>query len=362
MPVLFALVVLWLTVVGAKKVLGDSIDDFRQGRSGSVPARMEAHHGSAGAAAKLPKYGFTDHLRDNWRDMWARRTEAMVAARDAKDVNGDGRVSLRERWLAAKAVMSRTATKVKAHPVTRALIDPVGEPKPAKPAVDESDTPEVPAPSPFGSEDDDYGDDASDPAPATGRAKPEIPDRGWLDDETPTDEIPRTKPKEPKVTAPTGEAVNLSTAIAAIDAIIGQVRIQKDQAAVADRALAAVDDAIDGMQGRQRGIYNAARSLADDLAALNLNPAIIAPVFEVAEVLNPGQTDTLLQAIENIRANIRRVIAGCDAALAALQSARATLVGLFADAAQVVEEHAGGDSRFVGGENNATPAPTPANV
>lgn len=337
----------------------DARVDQELARQGIVSPRLQAKYGPD-AAAKTARYGFFDYLGDAWSDRWQQRTEVRRAAVEAKPATPGEKVRLRDRWAAAKDVMTRAATAVRDHPVTRALIDPVGEPKPAKPVVDEAGGPE---PEPVDGESGSYDNYAREVDRARqfpgDHNEPRSPDRHWLDDETPTDEVPRTKPKEPTVTAPTVETTNLSSAIAAIDAIVGQVQIQKDQAAAADRALAAVDDAIDGMQGRQRGIHAAAQALADDLTALHINPSIIAPVFDATEALNPAQTDTLMQAIETVRATIRRALAFWDAALASLRSARATLVGLFADAAQVVEEHAGGDARIVGGENSTSPAEQP---
>jgi hypothetical protein len=70
-------------------------------KKGIVPPRMEAKYGRAGARSKVDEYGFWDHFRDIMRDHWARRTDAVIAARDAKAANP--KAPLRDRWRASWA-------------------------------------------------------------------------------------------------------------------------------------------------------------------------------------------------------------------------------------------------------------------
>src|SRR4051812_2851644 len=94
-----------------KRTVSDAVVDNNLAKKGIVSPRMERKHG-ASASAKVDRYGFTDFLRDAWNDYWPRRTDALIAARDARADNPDGRVSFRDRLAAGAAVLSRGAHRV----------------------------------------------------------------------------------------------------------------------------------------------------------------------------------------------------------------------------------------------------------
>lgn len=317
--------------------------DHELAKQGKVSPRLEAKYGSAAAArAKVDRYGFTDFLRDAYRDFWDRRGEALVAARNAPPAAPGRKVRWRDRLSAAKTVITSTAKKVTGSRVVRKLVDPV-ELKPKRGPAPE---PDVPDPYPLGDPAAEsprkysiYVDDEPEPARTTQKAQPST--TGGT------------------MTEPTGEATNFNSAIAEIDKLIRLLQVQYDQATVAMRAINAVDAAIDGFQLRQKQIAAAARSLADHLAALNLDSASLGPVLEAAEVLSANDVGEMLEHLEQLRAKVQKVISSCDAAIGALNAARASIVGKYADAANTVEEHLGGDSRFLSGgdaPSSATPA------
>ncbi len=301
--------------------------DHELAKQGKVSPRLEAKYGSAAAArAKVEQYGFTDYLRDAYHDFWGRRGDALAAARTAEPAEPGEKVRLRDRLAAAGQAITRVATKARNSTVGRALIDPVELPK-RQPAAQKN------------------------PTPAEAETPPEA-----------TPAAPEPTTPGATMTTPTGEVTNFAAAIAEIDALLNLIKLQHDQAEAAMRALNLVDAAIDGMQARQKAIAQGAISLAEHLAALHVDAGSLAPIAEAAEVLTAGTVDELLEHVERLKAIVQRVITACDAATAALNKARGSLIGKYADAAQTVEESLGGDSRFLNGDNaGAAPAqPAPA--
>jgi hypothetical protein len=85
------------------RAFNDARVDHTYAKQGLVSPRLEHKYGTREKAASMvAKYGFLDFLRDAWRDYWPRRTEALIAARNAKAADPGGRVRLRDRWAAAR--------------------------------------------------------------------------------------------------------------------------------------------------------------------------------------------------------------------------------------------------------------------
>src|SRR5262249_5055283 len=84
---LFLALVLFAWLIA--KAVQDARLDYTYARQGIVSPRLHAKYGRADtAAARVAKYGFFDHLRDAWRDYWPRRTDALIAARNAPSATG----------------------------------------------------------------------------------------------------------------------------------------------------------------------------------------------------------------------------------------------------------------------------------
>jgi hypothetical protein len=382
------LVYTWLIQKMWAKAVNDRQEDRRQARTDPQ------------AAAKVAKYGFTEYLRDAYRTYWGRRGDALTAARAATAAPGRSRVRLRDRLAAAGDTLAGTARRVAETPIVRAFVEPVerrlAKEAPAVPpepgpvlAVDNGDVPEG-SKRYTGTGEEEYRNGRWQPLPAatvTGPRPTEgmrrtAPDGGHIEefrngrwqpvpatpdtpDAPPTGTAPTEPPAGDTMTAPTGEVTNFASAIAEIDALISLVQLQHDQASAALRAVILVDNAIDGMQDRQKTIASAVVSLSEHLAALHLDAGSLGPVMDAADVLTAGVVDEMLEYLERLRAIIQKVIASCDAAIAALRAARSSLVAKYADAAATVEENLSGDSRFLAGDNGAAApdtAPTPASA
>lgn len=332
--------------------------DHELAKQGKISPRLEAKYGTAAAArAKVARYGFTDFLRDAYHDYWDRRGEALIAARTAEPAMPGERVRLKDRLSAAKRVVSRVAEKVRDSSVGRALIDPVGPAAPTPTTLAPPAPPVTLAEVPEGTRR--LGDHGWEERRG-GRWQPITPaaettQAGKPQPAGPSTQSPAPNPGAPMST-PTGEAVNFRTAVAQVDALLSLTKSQLDQASAADRALASVDAAIDGMQQRQVMIATGTTSLAEHLAACGVDPTSISAVAAAADVLTNGVADQLMEHVEQLRIVIRRVMAACDAGIAALHKARKTLIGKYADAAAVVEEELKGNPKFLAGEDNSQPA------
>ncbi|MGI5247736.1 hypothetical protein [Dactylosporangium sp. CA-139066] len=330
--------------------------DHELAKQGKISPRLEAKYG-AGARAKVEQYGFFDYLRDAYHDFWGRRGDALAAARTAQPEPDRPRVRFRDRLAAASNALTRVARR--AAPVARRLIEPVER----RPEVDAPATPPEPEPALAV----DRGDVPEGTKRYTDAGVEEFFDGQWRPVPTtpdtfnapPTNPAPTAPPAGETMTAPTGEVTNFASAIPEIDALISLIQVQHDQASATLRALQLVDNAIDGMQDRQKTIAGAAVALSEHLAALHLDAGSLGPVMDAAEVLSGGVVDEMLEYLERLRKIVMKVIASCDAAITCLRAARSSLVAKYADAAATVEENLGGDSRFLAGDSTA-PAASPS--
>lgn len=344
-----------------KKVVADSIVDHDYAKRGKVSPRMRAKYGPR-AEAQVAQYGFTDFLRDAWRDYWPRRTEALVAARDAKaeaKARGES-VGFRQRLAHARGVLERTYHRV---------VDPV-ERKPApapEPAAEEPVTPLV---------------DSADPdrEPGTRRVnaigewewwdgnhwQPETkPDRP--DTQPAVDPAPATQPRPtptggPTMTAPTGEAVNYETTVAELEAQIRALQGQVDSAQAVVRSVADAKAAVDQMQQTYRSSAEAAQSKLDHEAALNLDDTTMGHAGTQADSLPPSAVDTMYEHLEQVEQEAKERLTQTEAALAAAEAELAHLQATYGDAHATVAGNLGGDSRFLdsGAGTTTTSAPAPA--
>jgi hypothetical protein len=330
-----------------QKLWAEARTDHELAKQGKISPRLEAKYG-AGAAAKVAKYGFLDHLRDAWNDYWPRRTDALIAARDAKAANPGGKVRLRDRLAAARNVVGGIAKKAAASPVVQSLIKPV-EPKPAATVPEPVGAPPLAV---------DTGDVPDGTRRFTDTGQEEFRDGRWQPvpknpdtfNAPPPKPAPATTPANPAggtMTAPTGEAVNYETTIAELEALIKEQRLHLDSCIAAQAALAAAKGHIGDMQESYRASSSAAASTHEHLASLHLDGATLGGTGTTVDAMPAGAVDTYFDQLEVMEemARVRREAA--EVALHSTESALANIQSKYGDAATTVAGELSGDSRFL---------------
>lgn len=328
-----------------KKAVGDSIVDNNYAKQGLVSPRMEAKYG-ADAAARVARYGFLDFLRDAWRDAWMRRTDALIAARDAKAANPGERVRFADRWAAARQVMSKGWHRV---------VDPV-EPKPAAvPAQREPEPAVEPAPEVGTVRYTDAGRELWDgtawvPAPEPTSAPAAEPVAPAADDTDPTYEpkhYQEPNTEAPAMTAPTGEAVNYETTVAELEAQIREQRAHVDHCTTTLAHIASAKESVNNMQESYRTASAAAASTHEHLAANNLDSTTLGHTGTTADAMPAGVVDQMYDNLEAVEAVAQQRLADAEAALASTEAALDHVQRTYSDAHETVAGNLGGDSRFL---------------
>ncbi len=351
--------------------------DHELAKKGIVPPRQQAKYGDQ-AAGKVARYGFRNFLKDAWNDYWPRRTEALIAARDAKATNPGRKVSWRERLAAAKAKVTELGRKVNekvVQPREPKPVDPPTTPEQPPLAVDTGDV--EPGTRRF----TDTGQEEWDgttwrPVPSDGDSTPvgtlrfnNGVDESW--DGTrwvplpPLLPNPRTAPTgKPAptstggtMTAPTGEAVNYETTIVELDKLEQEQQTHLEQCIAAEAAINTAAGAIGDMQDSYRSSSAAAASTHEHLSALNLDGATLAHTGDTADAMPAGAVDNYYAQLEVMQQLAKERRDAAQVALESTQSAKATIVQKYGDAHTVVAGELSGDSRFLdAGGSSAAPA------
>lgn len=297
-----ALLAFLIVVWAVKRFIADPIIDGIYAARGQDSPRMAAIRRDRAAGGHPARYGASDYFRDLVADFW----EDMRAGRDAVRAaeRADGRpVSWRERWRAAMAAMDNTRQRVADAPPVRRLIDPVGvSPEPAPVLPESEPVPAVPQSPP---------DVGTVRFTDTGRERWD--GTSWVPVPEPIRPLP--KPARPYVpileedmTAPTGEAVNVETTLAQLDAI--------------DDALRAIDASVDVLDGQRAEVAAASEMLHASLTAKNLDGETLGGVSALLDYLDPDFVKAMIDKIE--------------AAKAAVAATRAHVLATYADAANTV--------------------------
>lgn len=311
-------------------------------KKGTVPPRMEAKYGGKAAAAMVAKYGFLDHLRDAWHDYWPRRTEALIAARDAKAANPGQKVRLRDRLTAAGAVITAGARK---------LVESAGW----KPTV-EPDPPAVPVPALAV----DTGDVPEGTRRFTATGQEEYRDGRWQPVPKNPDSPPQPAKPAPStggtMTAPTGEAVNYETTVAELEALLKEQQMHLDACIGAQSALAAAKAFIGDMQESYRSSSAAAATTHEHLAVLHLDGATLADTGTTADAMPAGAVDTYYDQLEGMEAMAKERRDAAEVALHSTEAALGNIQAKYGDAATTVAGDLSGDARFLDSGTGTTVA------
>lgn len=343
------------------KVWAAARTDHELAKQGKISPRLEAKYGSAAnARAKVDKYGFFDFLRDAWNDYWPRRTEALIAARDAKAANPGQPVRLRDRITAAARVVAGAARRVADAPIVRRVLDPI-EPRPA------ADMP-PPEPEPPLAVDLDDVDEGTRRFTDTGeeeffngewRPVPAAPDTFTAPPPEPAIE-PLNPTAGGTVTAPTGEAVNYETTVAELEALAREQRLHLDACIAAHAALVAAKGYIGDMQDSYRASSAAAASTHEHLESLHLDGVTLAHTGTTADAMPAGAVDTYFDQLEAMEAMAEQRRDAAEAALQATEAALANIQAKYGDAATTVAGDLSGDSRFLDGGGSSGGGPISA--
>ncbi|MER7280451.1 hypothetical protein ABT369_39040 [Dactylosporangium sp. NPDC000244] len=340
-----------LALLGVK-TWGTARTEHELAKQGTVPPRMEAKYGAAGARAKVEQYGFLDYLRDAYHDYWGRRGDALVAARTAEPAEGKTKVGFWDRIAAASAVITGGVKRVaeKTAPAVRKLIDPV-EPKPVEPASPE------PKPEPK------LAVDTGNVEPGTRRVAnngdwEEYRDGRWQ----PVPKNPDTfggataataTPAGGTMTAPTGEATNYETTINELTALAGEQRQHIDQCTAALQAVEAAKARIGDMQESYRASAAAAQNTAEHLAARNLDGVTLANAGTTADAMPAGKVDEMFDQLEAMESEAKARLADAETALAATEANLQHIQATYGDAHATVAGNLGGDASFLDGGGSA---------
>lgn len=317
------------------KAVNDAKLDHTYARQGMVSPRLEAKYGGRDKAqARVAKYGFFDHLRDAWRDSWARRTDAMVAGRNARAANGR-RLSLRERFRAARTV-------VDAPPAGRPLrVEPSSVPAQRQPGTPE---PAVSPPAWDAGTDPEPGaepDRASEPGPFDLTPDP-VPDPGPAASTTTT-----PAPGGTTVTQSTGEVVNFETALADLDARIAELQKQVDLADAALADITAAEASVEALQNSYEPTAQAAATAMDSKDSLGLDGTTMTHAATAVEAMPVGAVNNLYEATEAVKQATQERRDQAAVALEAAEAEREHLIATYADAHETVASNLGGNSEFL---------------
>lgn len=372
----------------------------------TIPPRMLDKYGEAGARAKVAKYGFRDYFKDAYRDLWARRTDALIAARDeraeeakgarekAKKAREEGeaaeappaqteKVRFRDRIDAAKRTLNAGYRRV-VDPVPVVTSDAPTAPGTAPPAdnpvpllVDTGDvpvdtirysgtdrerwtgsewepipTPQPPSAPPAG---------LAVPPPSTQLpVEPATAEPGTVPDSADTP----TTPSGETVT-PTGEAVNYETAVAELEALEKEQQAHLDSCVAALSHIEGAKTQIDTMQSSYRTSAEAAGSMHEHLAAMNLDGVTLSHTGTIADAMPPNAVDAWFAQLEEMEATAKERRDAAEAALGATQAALGTIQSKYGDAHATVAGELGGNAAFLdsggtttsvggGGDNSAS--------
>lgn len=353
-------------------------------KQGMVPPRMQAKYGED-AAAKVAKYGFLDHLRDAYRDHWSRRTDALIAARDARAASPKGKVRFRDRIAAAKQSVAAGYRRV---------VDPVSTGSPKGAPEEAASGPEQPAANPVplavdtgdvpvgtirysgtdrerwtGSEWEPIPEPQPSSAPPVGRAVPpstQVPvEPATAKPKTVPDPADTPTTSSGETVTPTGEAVNYETAVAELEALEKEQQAHLDSCVAALSHIEGAKTQIDTMQSSYRTSAEAAGSMHEHLAAMNLDGVTLSHTGTIADAMPPNAVDAWFAQLEEMEATAKERRDAAEAALGATQAALGTIQSKYGDAHATVAGELGGNAAFLdsggtttsvggGGENSAS--------
>ena len=362
MEVLIGIAVYTLII---QKLWSAARTDHELAKQGKVSPRLEAKYGSQAAArAKVEQYGFTDFLRDAYRDFWSRRGDALVAARNASPAEPREKVRLRDRLAAARDVVVNGTRKVAESPVVRKLIDPVERkprPEPEQAPDEIPDATRYADLEPGTRRSTDDGDEEWDGyawRPAGKRASPPVNE--------PATPAQPAQAGGTTMSTPTGEAVNYETTIAELNALAEEQRGHLDQCQAALQAVEAAKAAIGDMQDSYRASAEAAANISDHLAARNLDGVTLANAGTAVDAMPAGKVDEMFDQLEVMEAEAKARLADAEVALGATEENLRHIQATYGDAYETVTGNLGGDSAFLdaGGiaaaSSNGTASPPPA--
>jgi hypothetical protein len=301
--------------------------------------------------------GLSDYLDEAWHGFWEHKAAALAAARNAKDLNGDGRVSWRERWAAARAVLKRGSGAAKK--AGRWLVAPVGETAPTTKVREEESMDEPLGPvndrdvaDLFGTHDCNGDCTDGDCTNRGRRPAPASPARP-----APTHGGPAMTAPSPGSAGHAAEANNYEAALRKLNELGGRVDGQQDRAAGARNYLDRVDDIIDAVEQEQRRLAAETQQMAEALTAVHLDPSTLAGMAAANEALDPNALAECVQYVEALKAAMQKVIAGCDTARGAIAATRQQIMAKYGDAHDVVQSQLSGDATFLQGEGGTAAAP-----
>lgn len=362
-----AMVIAWI----AMNAIHNAKLDHAYAKQGMVSPRLEAKYGSADTArAKVARYGFFDHLRDAWRDGWARRTDALIAARNARAAGGS-------RFRAAHSTVVATPTSTPTPAAAAAAAGP-SQPlaaAPATAAAPAAGPPADPGPAnPAPPADHATAGPAANPAnPATPAAPAQAAAASSAQDGTPTapppqgptDPAPTNGPADTtggttNMSTPTGEVANFETALVELDA---RIAAHADQIQSADAALIAIAEAKASVEALQTSYEPTAESAAnamDSKDAMHLDGTTMGHAGTAVDSMPVGAVNNLYEQMEQVEQLTQERRDQAQVALEAAQAEREHLIATYADAHDTVASNLGGDSQFLDSSGETAPAPAAA--
>jgi len=408
--------VAWL----AGKAVSDGKLDHNYAKQGLVSPRLQARYGTTDrSSGLLPKYGLANHVRDAWRDYWPRRTQALVAARDARAAGG-GPPRMRDRFATAQRSVLAAVSKKPERPAGAPEFPPADlsklpnrepveihrdEPKEQANKVDDAKTSlesivepkrESPVPPANANEIKNAIDKQIPTRPertfekSAVRFVATIPEQKQQNSFSGHDDFDvaasrrfaagikaERKAKEDEIKKEylrfnlnkyfgyelgttkmaTGEAVNYETAINELQLIIQDLQKQVDSASAALQSIRGTKAAVDNMQQTYAQIASAAQVKLEYQTALNLDATTLGHASAIADCLPPNAVDALYDQLDMMEKLIEDLLNQSATALAAAQAELAHLVATYGDAFALVSSSLSGDSRFLDAAGQgATPA------
>lgn len=351
--------------------------------------------------------GFGDFWSEVWHGFWERQAAALAAARAAKPLAPGKKVRLRDRLRVAKEALAAGARKVADHPITRRIVEPVGEqakPEPVDPQPTDPAAGTVPTSSPEGTPppvgtrrltDDGWEEwtgtewkpatDSPTPKPDDNLFTAAVDEHGQRVPEADIDRTagvtycwgcrgcgqveggyryrsdaktaserhvctPANSPaptKEESMSQPTGEAVNYETTVSELQALEGVQTRHLDFCTAAVNAIEQTRAAIDGMQTTYRAAAAAAASMHEHLKAKNLDGGTLGHTGQTVDAMPPTAVDAMYDQLDAMDTMAKQRQQEAEIALASTQAALKHVVATYGEAHAQVAQNLSGDPSFL---------------
>lgn len=158
---------------------------------------------------------------------------------------------------------------------------------------------------------------------------------------------PPTKPTSParphspnpggnRMSAPTGEAVNYETALAALTGLAETVTTLTDHAQGLAAAITTADSHLDGVDAQRRDVAATTQTITEHLSALKVDAASMSGVAQAMDAMTAERVSELIDHLAAAKTIADEFLAALDTAAAGVEASRSAVTATYGNAAEVV--------------------------